>query len=203
MLSQARLAANAANARLSTGPRTLEGKARSAQNARKHGLTARDVVVATEDREEFEELQASLYEELQPHGVLEQTIFNLALAASWRLLRITRIEAGLGEPDAGIDPLADDGLDRTLTRLARYEANAQRSLYRAVKELRDLQTNRALRAAHPELTAGAPPLASVRPVIQVLTKRTRATGARTRPHAVADPIYAPAEVQEVPARAGY
>ena len=38
-VSQEQLAANRANAAKSTGPRTTQGKARSAQNARKHGFT--------------------------------------------------------------------------------------------------------------------------------------------------------------------
>jgi len=39
MTSALRIAANRRNAQLSTGPRTPMGKRRSAQNARKHGLT--------------------------------------------------------------------------------------------------------------------------------------------------------------------
>jgi hypothetical protein len=55
MSSQARQTANVSNARLSTGPSTPEGKARSSQNARKHGLTAAQFVIAAEDREAFDE----------------------------------------------------------------------------------------------------------------------------------------------------
>ena len=38
MTSEARRAANRANAQKSTGPRSLAGKARASQNARRHGL---------------------------------------------------------------------------------------------------------------------------------------------------------------------
>src|SRR5262245_50261122 len=39
MTSERRIKANRANAKASTGPKTLQGKARSAQNARRHGLS--------------------------------------------------------------------------------------------------------------------------------------------------------------------
>ena len=68
MSSEARQSANADNARLSTGPRTDEGKARSSQNARKHGLTAAQFVIAAEDRQEFDELLAQLQTEIRPQG---------------------------------------------------------------------------------------------------------------------------------------
>ena len=41
MATPERRAANALNARKSTGPKTVEGKAKSANNARRHGLSAR------------------------------------------------------------------------------------------------------------------------------------------------------------------
>src|ERR1051326_1154333 len=76
MASPARQIANISNAQLSTGPRTEEGKNRSSQNARKHGLTAAQLVIAAEDREEFEALHAQLTTEIKPHGALQQLLFN-------------------------------------------------------------------------------------------------------------------------------
>src|SRR5438270_9938550 len=46
MSSPARQMANAANAQLSTGPRTGQGKARSSQNARTHGLSAKRLAIS-------------------------------------------------------------------------------------------------------------------------------------------------------------
>ena len=166
MTSEARLAANAANARLSTGPRTAEGKSHSCQNARRHGLTARDLVICEEDREEFDDLLASYQRELLPHGPLEQDLFDQLVHAAWNLRRVRRLEATLA-PDSP-DPLLEDSLDRTLARLARYHAQAQRTFFRALKELRALQTNRALLHQHQELPTPPPKLAS----LTELTRRT-------------------------------
>ena len=95
MTSQARATANAANAQPSTGPRTAEGKARSSQNGRQHGLTARDLVLAAQDRPEFEAFQAAFYGVMQSSGLLQQTLFDPLLHAGWNLRRIRRLEAQL------------------------------------------------------------------------------------------------------------
>ena len=143
MLSASRAAANAANALLSTGPKTDEGKARVSQNARKHGLTARDLVVPDDQREEFDQLLAEHTEELQPAGVIEQTIFDQLVRAAWDLRRIGRMQAA--QCQNGVDPLMDETKRAEADRLARYHARAERSYYRALREIRVLQTNRALR----------------------------------------------------------
>jgi hypothetical protein len=43
----------------------------------------------------------------------------------------------------GLDPLLDDSAAKTVDRLHRYAAAAERAYYRALRELRLLQTNRA------------------------------------------------------------
>jgi hypothetical protein len=93
--SPAQLAANAANAQYSSGPRTPEGKARSSQNASKHGLTAREVVIAPGEQEEFDHLAADYQADVQPQGAIQQTLFNQLVAAAWNLRRIGRMEAEL------------------------------------------------------------------------------------------------------------
>ena len=60
-VSPKQLAANRANAARSTGPCTPQGKARSAQNARKHGFTASTfAVVRLEDLQEIAHLKDDL-----------------------------------------------------------------------------------------------------------------------------------------------
>ena len=169
MSQEERVAINRANAQHSTGPKTPEGKARSSQNARKHGLTARELVLRPDEREEFEEFLADLTEELQPQGALEQVVFNQLVHAAWNLRRARRVEAD--QPVSKHDPLWDTG--PFYTRLGRYHAHIERSFYRALKELKALQTNRVLarQAQVPE----APPLV----VIAELTKRTAPPSLRT------------------------
>jgi len=95
MPSQPQLDANRRNARLSTGPKTPEGKAASSRNALKHGLLARDAVLLEEDTPAFLQLLATFQAEHQPVGPLEEFLVCQMAAAEWRLARVTRIETGL------------------------------------------------------------------------------------------------------------
>ena len=180
MATPAQQAANAANAQRSTGPRTAEGKACSAQNARTHGLTTRDLVVADGEREEFEQFQSSLLDEIRPAGELEATVFHQLVHAAWNLRRIRRLESELWQNEP--NPLATDESSKPFDRLARYHARTERSYYRALKELKDLQTNRELREgvedevsqAFPEEEFRLPALVR----IPVLTKQSQIHDAR-------------------------
>ena len=171
MSSPRRLQANQANARLSTGPQTPEGKARSSQNARKHGLSAREVVIAPQEREEFDDFLASHQDDLQPQGMLEQDLFNQLVLAAWNLRRISRLEAGLA---TGADPLTTYEAEPVILRLARYHTRAERTFFRSLRELRALQTNRALRDALPAASEADPEAKSLPPLTSIAewTKRT-------------------------------
>jgi len=168
MASPAQIAANRGNALHSSGPVTPEGKARVAQNAVKHGLTAKNLVVRDDEREEFESLRDSLNAELDPQGVVETLTFSEVLHAGWNLQRLRRLEAevSIGTMDDFTDPQTSAVLDR----LTRYQSRAQRAWFRALAELRRLQTDRALRLRklEPEEAAALPALVD----INELTKQT-------------------------------
>src|SRR5277367_597468 len=55
MSSAAQIAANQANAQLSSGPKTPEGKAKSSRNALKTGLTGRTIMLAKDQAEIYEQ----------------------------------------------------------------------------------------------------------------------------------------------------
>ncbi len=169
MASTAQILANRANAQHSTGPRTPDGKARTAQNAVRHGLTARRLIVRDDEHEEFATLQSDLLAELSPQGTVETLTFNELLHAAWNLRRFRRLEAECFSGNT--DPVTDPARDAFLDRLARYQSRAQRAYYRALQELRTLQTNRALRTLKLDETeeAAVPAIAD----INELTKQTR------------------------------
>ena len=155
--SPERLAANAANAQHSTGPRTPEGQARSSQNARTHGLTARDLVIAPDEREEFEELRNDYQTSVKPQDGIQQSLFEELVGAAWNLRRARRKEVQLCSNTA----LEADQLGRELDRLVRYKTCIERTFHRSLKELKALQTNSFIAATLPEIIRPhVPPLAN-------------------------------------------
>ena len=182
--SAARQSANAANARLSTGPTTPEGKARSAQNARKDGLTAKDLVIGPEDREEFDELLAGLQADVSPQGSIQEALFDELVSSAWNLRRIRRMETELCAGAATyLDLLNNDEIQTKLDRLARHKSRIERTFHRSLKELKALQTTAAIRSLLPlNLADSVPPLASTREI----AKRTQSDASATPLHTPPD-----------------
>ncbi len=96
-VSAKQLAANRRNARLSTGPRTPQGKARSRWNALKHGVLAQAVIPEPlqpyESRQQFDRLLATLRQELAPQSAIEEMLVETIASCYWRLARVVRAEA--------------------------------------------------------------------------------------------------------------
>jgi hypothetical protein len=95
MSTQAQMAANRANAQLSTGPVTPEGKAKSSLNAIKSALTGRTVLLPAEDSAAYEQLVKSFYDTHEPLGDREKTLVQSLADTQWRLLRIPSLELGI------------------------------------------------------------------------------------------------------------
>jgi hypothetical protein len=154
-LSPARAEASRRNGARSRGPKTPEGKARSAQNALKHGLRAqRCVVLPGERASAFAALEAALMEELAPEGALQSVLAQRIVAASWRLARAERLEAELFANNL----LAGRGLGHALIRdcnggtrsfdtLLRYRGGTLAELWRALRTLKALQAEAAAQKA--------------------------------------------------------
>jgi hypothetical protein len=91
-----RIEANRLNARLSTGPRSANGKAVVARNAQKHGIFSNEVVIAfgagREDRSLYDAMLAGLVEDLRPEGQIELLLVEKIAVDHWRLKRVIRFE---------------------------------------------------------------------------------------------------------------
>ena len=166
MTSQAQMASNRKNARLSTGPRTPEGKAVSSQNALRHGALSTQVILPDEDPEAFAALSQQVTAQLAPDGPVDDVFVERAIVSIWRLRRAVRMETAviaqrtreatvaLAESQRGGDPLAvavirdATGAD-TLSKLSRYETTHERALYRALHELERRQAARHGQAVAP------------------------------------------------------
>ena len=159
-LSSARAEASRRNGATSRGPKTPEGKARSAQNALKHGLRAQKyVVLPDEDAAAFKALEAALMEELAPEGALQTVLAKRVVAASWRLERAERLEAELfahetydlfdTAPDLGLALIRDCNGARAFDTLLRYRGGTLAELWRALRTLKALQAERAAKVAEP------------------------------------------------------
>lgn len=86
-------AANKVNAQKSTGPRTNSGKARSAGNARVHGILSANLLIDGESPADYDLLFQSLVQDLRPVGALELIHVERIATAIWRQRRLIRAES--------------------------------------------------------------------------------------------------------------
>ena len=95
LLTEARLAANRANAQLSTGPVTVEGKTKSSIDAVTTALTGRTVLLPGDDAARYQAHVQAFVKELKPYGPRECEITQSLADTAWRLNRITTLEMAI------------------------------------------------------------------------------------------------------------
>ena len=133
-----RAAINRANSRLSTGPRTPEGKARSARNSFKHGLYSQQLVIEGEDPAQFDQLRATLRAEHQPLNSTEEILVDELAQHFWRMRRFRALEARAWSPE-NLDAWCQNGL---LALIQRSMSSAERAFHKALATLQKLQKDR-------------------------------------------------------------
>jgi len=166
--SDRQIEANRLNAQHSTGPSTPEGRAAVRLNGLKYGLYAETLILPGEDPAEFDALLDRLDAEHQPATPTEELFVSQIAMASWRRLRVQRMEAAfyknkhkcLIEDDnrwyRALDPMgrlafiaqcdADCGSKSVLAGFKRYEARLDRSILSATQELRRCRADRRAQA---------------------------------------------------------
>jgi hypothetical protein len=118
MTTTKQVEANRKNALVSTGPRTLAGKARAGQNALRHGLGSALPVLPGERAEDWEAHRDGVLASLLPVGALEESLANRVALCLWRLGRVAAYETavtavGLELAEERFHPRErPDGLDR-------------------------------------------------------------------------------------------
>ena len=174
-----RTLANRANALLSTGPRTEEGKAKVSLNAVKTALTGCTVVLPSDDAGLYHAHIAAYEKEFQPVGPEECALVQSLADIRWRLNRIPGLEMAIyargrtefaalysGQPEAiraMIDLETFMKYEKQLRNLHLQEARLARRREKELAELRALQqqrktkeTEKANAAATQAKTAASP-----------------------------------------------
>ena len=158
------------NGAKSKGPVTEEGKAKSALNGTKHGLSGSHRFLYSNERDDlYQELLTHYMTLFAPANGVEEDLVVQIVVASWRMKRIDNIEAAIVDVQMekqstwvnknykDIDSDTRQGLafqtntvGDTVALTGRYHARALRSYNTAYKILRELQRDRLKREAqHP------------------------------------------------------
>jgi hypothetical protein len=151
MSSEAQIAANRANATLSTGPVTEAGKAKSSHNAVKTGLTGRTILLPEDDHEIYLKHVARFFTKYQPLTDDEKALTQSVADTEWRLVRIPSLESGIYAN--GRSRLADEfaGESDPAVRAARIEAQVFQDCRKDLSNLA-LQEARLRRMRDADLT---------------------------------------------------
>jgi len=143
MSSPAQIDANRKNAQSSTGPRTPEGKAASSRNAFKFGLTAKDIVLPSEDASAFEALHAALLAQWEPATDGELLLVDDMAAARWRIRRIDKVHtAHMAAAEQSGTGLSEIHLADALRKFQKYAASERRIYESAWRKLTVIQKER-------------------------------------------------------------
>ncbi|HSU31750.1 MAG TPA: hypothetical protein VLJ11_10990 [Bryobacteraceae bacterium] len=137
MTTAAQLAANQANATLSTGPKTEEGKAVSSKNNFRHGLSGRFIVQSWEESEHYDDLLDGLREEHQPATPTEALLVEKMAQHWWLAQRALHLEELTFHTQT---PFCDN--QKLLALYIRYGATHDRAFHKCLSDLLKLRAEK-------------------------------------------------------------
>ena len=133
---------NRANSEHSTGPRTEEGKARSSQNALRHGLLSRTPTLPSEDQAAYEQHCRHFFDQCSPATAIETQLTQELADTAWRLNRIPALEANLLKRAGQAVEVDVTEAMRNLSMLGLHAARLSRQFQKAHDHLRAIQAER-------------------------------------------------------------
>ena len=157
-----------ANRRNASGPHNMTeaGKQAVRGNAIRHGLAARvHIVLPGEDQNFYNEILESLRAEYAPSTTQEELLVHQIVESYWRLIRARNMESGSfleveadfarqygvkSNPAGDLTRAAQLAMafsknGKLFDKISRYETTAERSYYRAIRELQRIQKNKPVR----------------------------------------------------------
>lgn len=142
-ISAAKLAANVANAQLSTGATSDAGKAIVSQNATKHGLTGKFKVLPSESQFEFDRLLAGFLHAEAPTGPDEVEMVHQMAKAVWLSRRCLHLQNDCFAALECASPEDQRAAQKSLALYMRYQTMHDRTFSRYAAELRKRRNERA------------------------------------------------------------
>src|SRR5689334_19137967 len=137
MSTESQIQANRENARLSCGPKTEIGKAVSALNNTRHGLTGAFRVLASESQPDFDALLAAFREEHQPETLTETTLVESIAQHHWLRRRALALEPSCYDSETGA--ITDE---KQLALYLRYQTTHERAFHKALNDLLKLRAEK-------------------------------------------------------------
>jgi len=159
MASQKQIDANRANAQKSTGPLSLESKAKTRLNAKRDGFTGQVITLSDEDRPVFEKRRAEFISHFAPKNPMELDLAHSIAWDTWRLNHLRAVEMnmyalGADDPETTVEcdnaelhtalsgALTFEKQSGKFALMSIYEQRLNRSLHKNLTTLRQLQAER-------------------------------------------------------------
>ena len=175
------------NGAKAAGTKSPEGLQKSSQNALRHGLTAKTLVLSNESQTKFDRLFEAFVQKFAPRDAVELELVTEMVAARWRLRRIWLIHTATLEHQMNImkgelseqftfltDPsrlsLAFTTLanqEKSLQLLLRYESTYRRSYNKAQQDLLKLRES----ASYTEMPNEPEPASKPSPSTRIRTPK--------------------------------